>query len=295
MQYGAFLPHLGPLAGGDPLTRIRETSQSAEALGFDSVWVADHIITPRTIQSRYPYSPTGSFPLDADAPLLEPLTVLSYAAACTTTIRLGTAVLVLPHRNAVVLAKTLATLDVLSAGRVICGVGVGWMKEEFDILNASFHQRGLVSNETIEVMMELWTQENPAFDGQIYKFSEVGCKPRPVQTPHPPIWIGGHSGPALRRVVKYGDGWPAVVFSPAEFLERADALREHAVLAGRDIQEITLCVSPRGKEPAAILDDIPRYEEAGATYLYLAFFNFARTYRDMLKMMEKFALDVKIT
>ena len=142
MKYGAFLPHLGHLAQRDALTCIKTTAQTAEALGFDSVWVADHIITPKQIASRYPYSHSCSFPIDPRAPLLEPLSVLSFIAACTRTIRLGTAVLVLPYRNAIVTAKTLATLDVLSARRLICGVGVGWMEEEFEILNTPFSERG---------------------------------------------------------------------------------------------------------------------------------------------------------
>ena len=294
MKYGAFLPHLGPLAQRDALTRIKTTAQTAEALGFDSVWVADHIITPRQIASRYPYSHNGSFPLDPRAPLLEPLSVLSFVAACTQTIRLGTAVLVLPYRNAIVTAKTLATLDVLSAGRLICGVGVGWMEEEFEILNTPFSERGPLSEESIAVLKELWTNENPSFSGRFHQFDDVGCEPRPVQKPHPPIWIGGHTGPALRRVVQYGDGWPAVVFSPQEFAERVDVLKEKAAKVGRDVSTITLCVSPRGKKPDEILDDIPRYQELGATYLYLAFFNFVRTYEEMMRMMEKFARDVKL-
>jgi alkanesulfonate monooxygenase SsuD/methylene tetrahydromethanopterin reductase-like flavin-dependent oxidoreductase (luciferase family) len=115
-----------------------------------------------------------------------------------------------------------------------------------------------------------------------------------VQKPHPPIWIGGHTGPALRRVVEYGDGWAAVVFSPQEFAERLDRIREKAAKAGRDLSNVTLCVSPRGKRPEAMLEDIPRYRELGATYLYLAFFNFARSYEEMSKMMEQFARDVKL-
>ncbi len=294
MQYGAFLPHIGPLAGGNVLDNIRTTAQSAEALGYDSVWVGDHIVTPLNIASKYPYTATGAFPLNPQAPILEPLTVLSFAAACTTKIRLGTAVLVLPHRNAVVTAKTVATLDVLSAGRVILGVGVGWMEEEFQVLNASFADRGPLSDESVAVMKELWTNENPSFSGRFHNFSELRCEPRPVQQPHPPIWLGGHTGPALRRIVEYGDGWAAVVFSPEEFAERLDKLKEKAAKAGRDMSTITLCVSPRGKRPEEIVDDIPRYQELGATYLYLAFFNFARSYKDMTDMMERFARDVKL-
>jgi probable F420-dependent oxidoreductase len=294
MKYGAFLPHIGPLAHGDVLTNIRTTAQTAEALGFDSIWVGDHIVTPTNITSKYPYTASGSFPLNPQAPILEPLTVLSFAAACTTKIRLGTAVLVLPHRHAVVTAKTVATLDVLSGGRVILGVGVGWMEEEFNALNAPFSERGALSDETVAAMKELWTSENPRFAGRYFNFADLRCEPRPVQKPHPPIWIGGHLGPALRRVVEYGDGWAAVVFSPQEFAERLDKLKEKAAKAGRDMSTITLCVSPRGKRPEAMIDDIPKYQELGATYLYLAFFNFARSYEEMAGMMERFARDVKL-
>jgi probable F420-dependent oxidoreductase len=294
MKYGAFLPHIGPLARGDVMTNIRMTAQTAEALGFDSVWAADHIVIPQQIGSRYPYTATGAFPMDPTEPLLEPLSVLSFVAACTTKVRLGTAVLVLPHRNAVVTAKTVATIDVLSRGRVILGVGVGWMEEEFNALNASFAQRGPLSDEAVAVMKELWTSEHPHFEGKFHRFPEVACEPRPVQKPHPPIWIGGHTGPALRRIVEYGDGWAAVVSNPQEFAERLDKLKEKAAKAGRDLSKITLCVSPRGKRPEAMLEDIPRYQELGATYLYLAFFNFARSYTEMANMMEQFARDVKL-
>ena len=294
MKYGAFLPHIGPLARGDVMTNIRMTALNAEALGFDSVWVGDHIVIPVDIASRYPYTATGSFPMNPKEPLLEPLSVLSFVAACTTKVRLGTAVLVLPHRNAVVTAKTVATLDVLSRGRVILGVGVGWMEEEFNAVNASFARRGPMSDEAVAVMKELWTSEHPSFSGEFHRFPEVACEPRPVQKPHPPIWIGGHTGPALRRIVEYGDGWAAVVFSPQEFAERLDKLKEKAAKAGRDLSKVTLCVSPRGKRPEAMLEDIPRYQELGASYLYLAFFNFARSYEEMAKMMEQFARDVKL-
>lgn len=294
MKYGAFLPHIGPLARGDVMTNIRTTAQNAEALGFDSVWAGDHIVIPVDIASRYPYTATGSFPMNPKEPLLEPLTVLSFVAACTTKIRLGTAVLVLPHRNAVVTAKTIATLDVLSGGRVILGVGVGWMEEEFNAVNASFTDRGPLSDEAVAVMKELWTSDHPRFNGKFHRFPEVACEPRPVQKPHPPIWIGGHTGPALRRIVEYGDGWAAVVFSPQEFAERLDKIKEKAAHSGRDLSNITLCVSPRGKRPEAMLEDIPRYQELGATYLYLAFFNFARSYEEMATMMEQFAREVKL-
>ncbi len=251
-------------------------------------------MTPLHIASQYPYSPTGAFPLNPQEPLLEPLAVLSFVAGCTKTIRLGTAVLVLPHRHAVVTAKTVATLDVLSGGRVIVGVGVGWMEEEFRVLNAPFAERGPLSDESVAVMKELWTSEEPCFAGRHYHFSDLRCEPRPVQKPHPPIWVGGHTGPALRRVVEYGDGWAAVVFSPQEFAERRERLQERAAKAGRPLSSITLCVSPRGKKPEALVDDIPRYQELGAMYLYLAFFNFARSYEEMMAMMERFARDVRL-
>lgn len=294
MQYGTYLPHLGPLARGDVLSHIRTAAQTAEGLGFDSVWVGDHIVIPNHIESKYPYDPGGSFPIGPQDPVLEPLTVLSYIAGCTSHIRLGTAVLVLPHRHAVVTAKTIATLDVLSGGRLIFGVGVGWLAEEFTVLNAPFNKRGALSNEALAAMKELWTSENPHFAGQFYSFSEVGAEPRPVQKPHPPIWIGGHTDAALRRVVEHGDGWAALVFSPQDFAQSLDRLKEQADQAGRDLTSITLCISPRGKPLEAIVDDIPRYEELGATYLYLAFLNFASTFEEMMALMKRFAREVKL-
>ena len=246
MLYGTYLPHLGPLARGDVLSHIRTAAQTAEGLGFDSVWVGDHIVIPNHIESEYPYDPGGSFPIGPQDPVLEPLTVLSYVAGCTSKVRLGTAVFVLPYCHAVVTAKTIATLDVLSGGRLIFGAGVGWLSEEFTVLNAPFNKRGTLSNETLAAMKELWTSENPNFADQFYSFSEVGAEPRPVQKPHPPIWIGGHTNAALRRVVEQGDGWVALVFSPQDFAQSLDRLREQADEAGRDLTSITLCISPLG-------------------------------------------------
>ena len=208
--------------------------------------------------------------------------------------RLGTAVLLLPHRHALVTAKTIATLDVLSGGRVIFGAGVSWLAKEFTVLNAPFNKKGALSNETLAAMKELWTSENLNFAGQFYSFSEVGAEPRSVQKPHPSIWIGGHTDAALRRGVEHGDGWAALVLSPQDFSESLDRLREQADKAGRDLPSITLCISPRGKPLEAIVDDIPRYEEVGATYLYLAFLNFARTFEELIALMERFAREVKL-
>src|SRR5262249_10594083 len=152
------------------LDTLLTITQKAEALGFDSLWVADHLIMPTTIKSRYPYSDSGDFPMPPELSCLEPLSVLGYLAGVTQLVRLGTWVLVLPHRNPIVTAKMVATLDVLSRGRLILGVGVGWMEEEIRLLGAPFEKRGALSDEYLRAMKELWTNPNPQFTGQFCHF-----------------------------------------------------------------------------------------------------------------------------
>ena len=194
----------------------------ADGLGYHSVWVGDHVVFPAQLQSKYPYHPEGRFPVDSNDNFLDPLTVLSYVAACTTTVRLGTGVLIVPYRNPVVTAKMVASMDVLSHGRVILGGGSGWLREEFEVLHAPYRQRGDQTDEYLQVMKALWTQDQARFDGRYEKFSDIVCAPKPVQKPHPPIWIGGHSKRALRRTATLGDGWYGHVFwrDPDGFAQR---------------------------------------------------------------------------
>ena len=236
MRYGFYLPTRGPVATPSALTAF---AQAGEKLGFHSVMIADHVVFPVKIDSPYPYTVGGAFPGHGDQ--LEQLTLASFIAAKTERIRLVTSVMILPHRHPVLTAKMLATIDYLSNGRLTVGVGVGWMREEFEALEAKpFDDRGAVSNEILEIYKKLWTEKEPSHQGKYYQFDPVHCDPQPVQKPHPPIWIGGHSKPALRRTAKYGDGWhpvgavDAAPLLPDDFKAKMDELYRLTEAEGRD-------------------------------------------------------------
>ncbi len=243
MKFGFYLPTRGEVATTDALTGL---VTGGEKLGFHSVTIADHIVFPTQFDSKYPYTVGGGFPGQGDA--FEQLTLMSFIAAKTETLRLVTSVMIVPHRNPVVTAKMLATIDILSKGRVTVGVGVGWLREEFEALSApDFARRGAVSNEYLEIFKKLWTEDPVSHEGEFYSFKELRCMPHPVQNPHPPIWIGGHSKPALRRAAKYGDGWhpvgsiAAVPLPPEELLKHIDELKRMTEAEGRNPDAMTIC------------------------------------------------------
>ena len=267
---------------------------------------------PRQIDSFYPYDPDGRFPSAPDQDYYEPLTTLAFLAACTTRVRLGTSVLILPYRNALLTAKVVSTLDALAGGRVILGVGVGWMEEEFVALGLdTFHQRGAVSDEYIKAFRALWTSEQPSFTGKHVRFTDIGFAPKPVRQPHPPIWIGGHTPPAIRRAARLGDGWhpiglrPPASLTPDEMRQAVARLRDEASQAGRNPQDITISFraplafsndggvmrQPLTGSPAAIQDDIGRYADGGVSHMI---FDIMTTdVAEMQHVMERFARDVK--
>lgn len=256
MKFGVFLPISGRAASGALLAAARR----AEALGFASVWAADRIVTPWEIRTAYPYSLDHRFIVPADAPFLEPLTCLAYLAAGTEKIALGMSVLVLPYRHPLHWAKTATTIDHLSRGRLILGVGVGWMAEEFEALGAPFKDRGAVADEQLEVVRRLWADEAPSFDGQYYRFPAVGFEPKPLQQPRIPIWVGGEGPRAQRRAARWGDAWfPYFVrITPRELAARFEEVRRAAAQVGRDPQQIRLaCCLPieLTREPAAQEED----------------------------------------
>src|SRR6202051_1649378 len=201
MEYGFGAPVSGPLSGPNDLARI---TVEGEAIGYDYCTLSDHVVIPRELEAKYPYSDTGEFPGRAGGDRHEQLTAVAFVAAKTAKLRLGTSGTVVPHRPPVRTAKIIATIDVLSEGRFTWGIGVGWCKEEFEAIGAEpFEERGAVTDETIAVCRELWTRENPSFNGKYVKFSNVFFQPRPVQK-RVPIWVGGESGPAMRRPAKLG-------------------------------------------------------------------------------------------
>ena len=281
MRYGIYLPTRGPLAEPDAITAI---ARGAEAMGYATIVVGDHIVFPVQVESKYPYTIDGGFPGQGDA--LEQLSLLAFAAGVTERARLVTSVMILPHRNPLVTAKMLATIDVLSKGRLTVGVGVGWMREEFRALGAAdFDERGKVSDEYLEILKKCWTRDPVAHDGQFYAFDALHCIPHPVQEPHPPIWIGGHSTRSLRRVARYGDGWHPVgatsasPLPPSEFQPLLERLHRLTDAEGRDFDALTIAFKapsydpgrvPPGHdrlrftgEPAQITDDLRAYEALG--------------------------------
>ena len=306
MRYGFYLPTRGGCATPEALEAI---VQRGEALGFHSVMIADHVVFPTAIASKYPYTVSGAFPGGGDA--LEQLTLMAFVAGRTRTLRLVTSVMILPYRNPVLTAKMLATIDVLSRGRVTVGVGVGWLREEFEALDApDFERRGAASDEYIRIFKTLWTQDPASFDGEFYRFDALRCVPQPVQKPHPPIWIGGHSAPALRRAARYGDGWhpvganPAVPLRPSELRASLDQLFRLTEAAGRNPSALTISFKapvydtsvttltgserrPFSGTSQQIADDIGAYEKAGVSELVFDF----RSERldDALERMERFA------
>jgi len=205
--------------------------QQAEALGFNYVTVADHVVVPKNISIPYPYTVDGKYP--GSGYHLETLTTMSFLAGATQRIRFVTSVMIAPYRNPIITAKMLASLDVLSQGRVIVGLGVGWMKEEFENLKApAFSERGRVTDEYINAFRELWTKDHPSFNGKYCNFSDIIFQPKPVQKPSIPIWIGGHSKSALRRAGELGDGWHPIGGVPTIPLEPDDVKRDREILAG---------------------------------------------------------------
>jgi len=240
MRYGFYLPTRGPTATREGILAL---AREGERLGLHSAMIADHIVFPVTSESAYPYTIDRKHPGGGDA--LEAFSILGVVAGATEKLRLVTSVLVLPYRNPVLTAKMVSSLDVLSGGRVTLGVGVGWLKEEFEALDSpDFERRGAVTDEWITIFKQLWTQSPASFDGEFYRYSDIRCEPLPLQKPHPPIWVGGHSRAALRRTAKYGDGWHPVgaiaasPLPPQEMQAHLATLKRLTEAEGRDFSAI---------------------------------------------------------
>jgi len=240
MRYGVALPNYGALASSATLLRL---ARRAEALGVDSLWVSDHLLAPTAVQSIYPYDRRpDARPGDMGVieHFYEPLTTLAFLAGATSRIRLGVSVYVMPYRNPVVTAKIVATLDALSGGRVVLGVGVGWLREEFVALGQDPRRRGRVTDEYLEVCRRLWRDEVAAFSGREYELPPVRSGPKPVQRPWPPIWIGGNSRAALDRAIALGDGWHLIDLDPDEAAASVARLRERLAASDRTDDDVVV-------------------------------------------------------
>ena len=288
MKFGIAVPNFGLYANRE---QILEISGLAEELRYDSLWVSDHVVIP------VPHKVFGDT-------FHDPLVTLAYIAAVTDKLELGTSVMVLPYRNPLVLGKMVSTLDTLSRGRVILGVGTGWIEGEFEALGVNFKERGKVTDEYIEILKELWTSENPEYNGKYLEFSNIKFLPKPERKPHPPIWVGGESAGAMKRAVKYGDGWHPVGLTPEAFREKAEYLKsllpadkkDDFVLSLRrnieinDGREFSADDTLRGGREK-ITKGIREYGDAGVEHLVL--YILAGDYKGVLNTLRVFAEEIR--
>lgn len=293
MKIGFMLPQFGEMASHENMFSM---ARLAEDQGFESVWAADHVIMPTEINTPYPYSKSADYIADPKGNHLEPFTMLGFIAGCTERIRMGFTVIVAPYRHPIVSGKMMASLDVLSKGRLIAGVGAGWLREEFDALGVSFEKRWAQTEEHIRIWKELWTAEEPAFDGAYYEFSKVQCRPQPMQKPHPPITIGGNGMACFKRIVALADGWQVVSEGPGDvyatngdLAKDLDTLKRVADDAGRDFDTIEITAVIIAGTPDGVLRDIPQYEALGVNRLILDFPSFVSDPNEMARMLEKVA------
>lgn len=258
MNFGIMFANAGPFAFPESLANLART---AEEVGMESLWTVEHVVVPVGYASRYPYSEDGKMPGPEDVPIPDPILPLAFVAAVTRSVRLGTGVIILPQRHPVYVAKEMATLDVLSNGRAMLGVGIGWLEEEFQVVGVPFKQRASRTEESIRAIRSLWKPEPEAFEGKYYKWAPVQSQPKPVQQPGVPIIVGGHAEGAARRAARLGDG-----FFPARGdLERLGKLltimREECAAIGRDPATIEVTTGSVSVD----LDLVRRYQDLGVS------------------------------
>ncbi|MGB3633253.1 MAG: LLM class F420-dependent oxidoreductase [Rubrobacteraceae bacterium] len=298
MHFGVVLQHFREHASPEAIV---EVAQAAEELGYDSIWVMDHVVVPAVPETRQ-FTPL----------VYDPFLTLCYVAARTSRVRLGTSVLIVPYRDPLLQAKQLSTLDALSHGRLIVGMGVGWLRPEFEALSVPFEHRGALMDEYIEVMQTLWTADGPAsFRGETISFENVMCEPQPVQKPYPPLWIGGSSEAALRRTVRVGDVWHPSSRSPQEIAETLGKLHLLAESENRTpldtIMRAVLHLLPVGDSTTGrrsligtlqeVRSAIQEYQTAGVQGFVLDTFYGARevehkSTQEVINTLERFATEL---
>ena len=269
MKYGI------QLAGGAAVSQraaLKKVAAAAEALGFDSVLIGDHIVIPKKITSPWPYDEYvgGKTPyaVYTDMVWFDPFDTMAFLAAVTERVRLGISVVIVPYRHPFDVARRVATIDVLSGGRFVLGVGVGWLEDEFRLLGIPFAKRGARTREYVAMMQALWTQDAPRFSGDFVELHEdVNVLPRPIQKPHPPIWVGGESTPALRRVAAFGNGWHCGLVLPERIPGLLDRIRSLMDEAGRDFSEVEITALAASNRTRA--HEIDAYRAADVDVLYM--------------------------
>ena len=265
VKFGIAFANIGPFVEAGQAVRL---ARAAEAAGFESIWTVDHVVVPAGYQSNYPYDPSGRLPSGEATVFPDPLIWLAYVAAETSTLRLGTGILIVPQRNPLVLAKELATLDYLSGGRMILGAGVGWLEEEFEALGIPFEGRGQRTEESIVAMRALWSQEQASFEGSTASFRDCFMRPQPPGGTIP-VHIGGHSEAAARRAGRLGDGFFPFGVSVDELPPLVDVMRRSAEDAGRDPGSIELSIQCSRTTGEDALAEAKALRQLGATRIVI--------------------------
>jgi probable F420-dependent oxidoreductase len=301
MKVGISLPQLGPQASPENLVKV---ARRAEELGYDSVWVLERLLWPLAPKEPYPAAPDGRLP-ETYQSVLDPIETLTFVAAHTARVQLGTSVLVLPYHSPIQLARRIASLDVLSNGRTLVGVGAGWSRDEFEAAGTPFERRGARCDEFLRAMIELWTKDPVRFDGEFYHIPESMVGPKPVQKPHPPIYVAGFGQYTFDRAAKFGNGWnPAGIMSFEGLEGMINQFRQTAERAGRESMEVVLrAFTMVFKEPAGssrtpmtgsanqVREDTARLRDIGVTHLIQSppaiGFDPRASIDDMLVLMEQ--------
>ncbi len=279
MKFGTFLYQTSP-------NSIGAVARKAEECGFESLWIPEHIILPVTYKSPYPYSSSGRMGAPPESPLHDPMLALAYVAGITSKIRLATGVFVLPIRNAFTTAKAVASLDVLSGGRFIFGIGIGWLEEEFTAVGMNFKDRAMRTREYLALMKELWTSDSPNYHGKSVSVEGFKFMPKPAQKPHPPIVFGGNTEPSLKRAAKLGDGWYGIAESTDQIGATIKRLRELEREVGRTVPlELTVSRLREQLKP----EQIEQFAEMGVSRIIVGP---GASTREHIASMEKFGAEV---
>ena len=270
MKFAIAFANIGPLAHPRPAV---EFAQAAEAAGFESVWAVEHSVVPAGYESTYPYDPSGRMPGPDDSEIPDPLVWLSFLASATSTLKLATGVLILPQRNPMVLAKEVATIDMMSEGRMLLGVGSGWLEEEFDAIGVPFAERGRRTDENVAVLRALWEQDEASFEGEFHSFSNCIVSPKPVEGTIP-IHVGGHTPVAARRAGRLGNGFFPAKGNHEELRDLFATARATAEEHGRDPDAIEFTTGGNGVLGSGALAEIEALAELGVDRVIVPSFVF---------------------
>jgi probable F420-dependent oxidoreductase len=286
MKIGLFAVAVGTprMAGG---ASLRAVAVNAERLGISTLWVPEHVVLLDKYASRYPYSNDGQLPAPTNTPIFDPFISLAMMAAVTSKIRLATGICLVPEHNPLVLAKVVATLDFLSGGRAVLGVGIGWLEEEFQAIGVPWERRAHRTREYIDSMRRLWSDDVSSYQGEFVKFDAVRSNPKPLKGAKLPVFFGGESGPALRRVAEYGDGWCGFNLMPDEAAAKIKRIEDLLKANGRKRSDLELAVSPYTKPIKP--DDLKRYRDAGADEVVLIKLGPPRDEKELVANLEEIA------